>query len=58
MKSAQLQIRVTPAEKARIERAARQAGLPMSAYVLGRVLPGRDTEWRDLLRDITASGGQ
>jgi hypothetical protein len=38
-KSAQLQIRVTAAQKAAIRRFARQAGLDMSAYVLGRVLP-------------------
>ena len=38
-KSAQLQIRVSPAEKAAIERAAHRAGLDMSAYVLARVLP-------------------
>ena len=46
-KSAQLQIRVSPAEKAAIERAARRAGLDMSAYVLERVfprLPGRFAE--------------
>ena len=46
-KSAQLQIRVSPAEKAAIERAARRAGLDMSAYVLERVfprLPGRFVE--------------
>lgn len=46
MKTAQLQIRVTPSEKARIERAARQAGLGTSAYVLGRLLPGRAGQWR------------
>jgi hypothetical protein len=38
-KSAQLQIRVSPAEKAAIRHAARRAGLEMSAYVLARVLP-------------------
>ena len=38
-KSAQLQIRVSPAEKTAIQRAARRAGLDMSAYVLARVLP-------------------
>jgi hypothetical protein len=38
-KSAQLQIRVSPAEKAAIQRAARKAGMDMSAYVLARVLP-------------------
>ncbi len=37
-KSAQLQIRVSPSEKAAIQRAARRAGMDMSAYVLGRVL--------------------
>ena len=52
MKSVQLQIRVTPAEKAGIERAARQAGLGMSAYVLGKLLPGRSAQWRAHLQDI------
>ena len=52
MKTAQLQIRVTPAEKAGIERAARQAGLGMSAYVLGKLLPGRAAQWRSFLQDI------
>jgi len=55
MKSTQLQIRVTPTEKARIERAARQAGLGMSAYVLGKLLPGRAAQWRGLLQDILRS---
>ncbi|HEY1890687.1 MAG TPA: DUF1778 domain-containing protein [Steroidobacteraceae bacterium] len=35
----QLQIRISPAEKAAIRRAAEQAGLDMSAYVLSRALP-------------------
>lgn len=55
MKTAQLQIRVTAAEKAEIERAARQAGLGMSAYVLGKLLPGRAAQWRDLARNLTKS---
>jgi hypothetical protein len=38
-KSAQLQIRVSPAQKTAIERAARGAGMDMSAYVLNIVLP-------------------
>ena len=37
-KAAQLQIRVTAAEKAAIQRLARRAGMDMSAYVLARVL--------------------
>ena len=55
MKTAQLQIRVTPAEKAEIERSARQAGLGMSAYALGKLLPGGAAQWRGHLRDILRS---
>lgn len=55
MKTTQLQIRVTPAEKAGIERAARRAGLGMSAYVLGKLLPGRAVQWGGLLQDILRS---
>jgi hypothetical protein len=47
-KSAQLQIRVSPAEKAAIERAARRAGLDMSAYVLARVLPALPPRFAEL----------
>lgn len=52
MKTAQLQIRVSPAQKARIERAARQAGLGMSAWVLARLLPGRADKWRGLAQEL------
>lgn len=38
-RSEQLQIRVSPAEKEAIRRAAESAGLDMSAYVLRRALP-------------------
>ena len=58
MKTAQLQIRVTPAQKAVIERAARQAGLGMSAYVLVRLLPGQAAQWRGHMRDILRSNGE
>ena len=37
-KKAQLQIRVSNAEKAAIQKAAKRAGLDMSAYVLSRVI--------------------
>jgi hypothetical protein len=47
-KSAQLQIRVSPAQKAAIERAARRAGLDMSAYVLARVLPALPRRFAEL----------
>jgi hypothetical protein len=47
-KSAQLQIRVSPAEKATIQRAARRAGMDMSAYVLARVLPAPARRFHEL----------
>jgi uncharacterized protein (DUF1778 family) len=47
-KSAQLQVRVSPSEKAAIRRAARRAGLDMSAYVLARVLPAPTRRFQDL----------
>lgn len=47
-KSVQLQIRVSPAEKAAIQRAARRAGLGMSAYVLARVLPAGARRFQEL----------
>jgi hypothetical protein len=47
-KSAQLQIRVSPAEKTAIEQAARRAGLGMSAYVLARVLPASARRFQEL----------
>jgi len=47
-KSAQLQIRVSPGEKAAIQRAARRAGMDMSAYVLARVLPASARRFQEL----------
>jgi hypothetical protein len=38
-KSQQLQIRVTPAQKATLKRLARRAGLDVSSYVLARIQP-------------------
>ncbi len=57
MRTAQLQIRVTPEEKAAIEGAAKRAGLGMSAYVLRKVLPERAAQWSELLREIASSDG-
>ena len=54
-RSSHLQIRVTPAEKAAILRAARRAGLGMSAYVLARTLPVQASQWQELLRDLLRS---
>jgi uncharacterized protein (DUF1778 family) len=39
VRSAQLQIRVTPAQKTALKRLARAAGLDVSSYVLARALP-------------------
>ncbi len=53
-KSEQLQIRVTPKQKAALQRAARRAGQPVSVYVLSRLLPaGRErfAELVEALRD-------
>jgi len=47
-KSSQLQIRVSPSEKAAIQRAARRAGLDMSAYVLARLLPAPERHFQEL----------
>lgn len=48
IKSGQLQIRVTPAQKATIGRAARRAGMDMSAYVLARLLPAPARRFQEL----------
>ena len=51
-KSAQLQIRVTPRQKAALKRQARAAGLDVSTYVLARVLPPERDRFADLLREL------
>lgn len=55
-KTAQLQIRVTAHEKNAIQRLARQAGMGMSAYVLGRVLSVPSTRFSDLVAACNDSG--
>ena len=47
-KTAQLQVRVSLAEKAAIQRAAKRAGMDMSAYVLDRLLPAAATRFQEL----------
>ena len=47
-KSLQLQVRLSPRDKRCIEARARQAGLPVSAWVLGRLLPTAATEFERL----------
>ena len=47
-KSCQIQIRVSPPQKAAIRRAARNAGLDMSAYILARLLSVPARRFQDL----------
>jgi hypothetical protein len=51
-KTAQIQIRVTPAQKADLGRRARAAGTDLSAWVLGRLLPDGRTRFMELLRAL------
>lgn len=55
-RSAQLQIRVTPREKARLKRLARAAGLDLSAYVLSRALPPESERLADLVEALRRQG--
>lgn len=55
-KSGQIQIRVSPAQKAAIRRAARQAGLDLSAYVLARLLSAPARRFQDLTAACKDSG--
>ena len=51
-KSQQLQVRVTPAEKAALKRLARRAGLDVSSYVLSRALPAARSRFREIVRAL------
>jgi uncharacterized protein (DUF1778 family) len=51
-KSAQLQIRVTRAEKAMLKRLARAAGQDVSAYVLARALPDSRLRFGEIVRAL------
>lgn len=48
----QLQIRVTPAEKAALKRLARSGGQGISAYVLSRALPKAKLRFAELLQSL------
>ncbi len=54
-KKAQLQIRVSDADKAAIQKAAKRAGLDMSAYVLSRVISAPASRFREC---VDACAGQ
>ena len=51
-RSKQLQIRVTPREKAALRRLAAAAGQDMSEYVLARALPPARLRFEELLRSL------
>lgn len=57
-KTHQLQIRVTAAEKAAIQRSAARADMDMSSWVLSRVLPSRQPRFRELTQALVAAGGE
>ena len=51
-KTGQVQIRVTPAEKRELMRRARAAGVDLSAWVLGRLIPPRRSSFHELVRAL------
>ncbi len=54
-KTEQLQIRITPQQKAALKRMARAAGTEVSHYVLSRLLPDGEDRFADLLRAIQSA---
>lgn len=54
-KTAQLQIRVSPGEKLAIQRAAKSAGMDMSAFVLDRVLPAKNRQFEELTAQLAGA---
>ena len=57
-KSGQLQIRVSAQQKAAIRDAARRAGVDMSTYVLGRVLPVAAHRFHDAVQACAVPGNE
>ena len=55
-KSDYLQIRVTPAEKAKLKRLARAAGVDLSTYVMTRSLPPAHVRFTELVRALAEPG--
>lgn len=55
-KTSQLQIRVSPDEKAMLKRLAAEAGLSVSAYVLATVLPSIQVEFNRRIAALRGSG--
>lgn len=57
LKSSQLQIRVSPEQKATIKRLADAAGQTLSQYVLAQVIPPTHAAFARVLADLTTPGG-
>jgi len=51
-KTQQLQLRVSPREKAAIRRAAKRAGLDISSWVLGRLFPDKAVQFEELIEQL------
>ncbi|MGH7501986.1 MAG: plasmid mobilization protein [Longimicrobiales bacterium] len=58
IRSTQLQIRVTPREKAVLKRLAAAAGKDVSKYVLAKALPGNQVEFGSILRSLENEGSR
>ena len=56
MKTAQLQIRLTPEQKARLRQRAAGAGQDLSSFVLSRVLPPLADRFEAVLRALRQGG--
>lgn len=54
-KSAHIQIRVSPTQKAALRRFAKKSGLGMSEFVLGRIFSETKKAWMDLLGKLARS---
>lgn len=57
MKTAQLQIRISPEQKALLRRRAALAGQSVSAYVLGRVAPSAAVRMESVLSEVWRTEG-
>ncbi len=57
-KTEQLQIRVTPHQKAALRRRASAAGVDLSSYVLARALPAESDRFMTILRAMEHPGDQ
>ena len=55
LKTQQLQIRVSAAEKRAIQQAAQRAGMTVSEWILGRALPAPGRRYQEILAELAAA---